>query len=170
MRNSVIRFSVCSLLTLSSNAFANQALELNSVDHAPNITISAKQDFALTTETFASENQVPLTAGYNITIVNQSNRTACIAVVEANPLLSKGWYVVQNTQSITFNSLAYIRLDVCPLQNVVWDTGWDYQNICLKYGPAFSFYNPKDASVCASNGGQMKKFLSIPGPYVVTLK
>ncbi|WP_186647896.1 hypothetical protein [Fluviispira vulneris] len=82
----IIRFSVCSFLAVSSYAFAEQALELRSVEQAPKITISAKQEIALPAQPFASENQVPLTAGYNITIVNQSKRTACIAVVEANPL------------------------------------------------------------------------------------
>ncbi|BBH54179.1 hypothetical protein [Fluviispira sanaruensis] len=168
--NFIIRFSVCSLLTASNYAFAEQALELSSMEQAPDITLSAKQYISLPTETFASENHLPLTAGYNITIVNHSNRTACISIVEANPLLSKGWYIVQNTQSITFNSLAYIRLEVCSLQNLVWNTGWVYQDICLKYGSAFSFNDPTNAIMCSSNGGQMKQFLSIPGAYTVTLK
>ncbi len=112
----------------------------------------------------------PFTAGNSITIINHSNRRACVTAISANPVVASGWYVFENGETKTLNALSYFRAEECGTGgSVYWNPGWDMQYFCLKYGPAFNIYTPGNATMCTNLGGQMKPHYRLPGNVTLTL-
>lgn len=138
-------------------------------EQVQNFATSTEQITSLPSELTTNE-LMPVTAGKTITVINHSNRRVCITIVEASPLQSRGWYIIENGAKRTFYSLSYIRAEECGTGGAVyWNPGWDMQYYCLKYGPAFNFYTPGNASMCKSLGGIMKIHYRIPSNFTWTL-
>ncbi len=166
MKKFISCFAASLLFSVSSFAFADQTSNF--------LLRQQRSDFASSPKVLQSsiiDNKVnPIIVGNRITIVNNSNRLACITVVSGNPLRSSGWYILQNRAIQTVSGISYIRAEECGTEGgVYWDPGWDMQYFCLKYGPAFNFYEPGNSSMCANLGGQMKLHYRVPGDVTLSL-
>lgn len=164
MKSFISSFATSLLLGITSFASAEQT---------SNFTSSPKQATVLPSEVTVNEftNEIdPLTAGQSITVVNHSNRRACITTIGANPVVARGWYIIENGAQSTFNGLNYFRAEECGTGGAVyWNLAWDTQYFCLKYGPAFNIYTPGNSSMCQNLGGVMKPHYRLPGSVTLTL-
>ena len=157
-------FAITLILTISNFASAEQTsnFELSS-KHVQ--VLPSNIDKINTNETKS------LTDGYSINVINQSNRFACIAVVEANPLQSVGWFEIANGNSQSFSGISSIHAEVCGSQgSIYWAPAWIPVNNCLFYGVNFSnVFTPENAVMCSSLGGVMRTFYTLPSAMNWTL-
>lgn len=110
--------------------------------------------------------------GRDVKVKNHSNRQACLAIIEANPVKARGWYSLANGNEKTFYNISYIHAEECGQTGVNWSPAWDLRRFCLNKTLAFDYYTPENAGMCAMLGGVMADYFRIPsgtGVYEWTL-
>ncbi|KAB8032237.1 hypothetical protein [Fluviispira multicolorata] len=166
MKKIISCFAASLLFSVANFAFAEQTSNL-----LPNELSNDSYSLPTVLSTAVIENKVnPSSSGNSITLINHSNRIACVTVVDANPLKSKGWYILANGATGTYHSLSYFRAEECGTAGgVYWNPGWDMQYFCLNYNTAFNIYTPGNSAMCTNLGGQMKPYYRLPGDVTLTL-
>jgi hypothetical protein len=108
--------------------------------------------------------------GRDVKVINQTNFDLCVAIVEASPLRSRGWWRVANGTDQTFYSINHMYVVICGGTRY-WTISPDRGSFC-RSDSKFDYYTPDNPAACAAAGGTMADYYRVPdgaGVYEWTL-
>ncbi|MBF0205461.1 MAG: hypothetical protein HQK53_01095 [Oligoflexia bacterium] len=101
----------------------------------------------------------------DLNVFNNSAYRICIAIAQATPLRTIGWYAVERGKNQSLTHVKYVHIRSCDVNGGVREfsrSDWNLSYFCVDPINAFNWGNPESDSICNRIGGSMASFYQLP--------